>query len=197
MLLFDRGRQDVLVTAVTPGWVLGRFNIATRYQGLLGGIFFCHGNHKAQTDPFAGLGGGWEKGGVFFFVFLVQQTQLQKVSRLVGGEEGWGKSKQAHIIFQLFPRWHFIITTLGGKRFIAEAGGGRTALWMQPERDGSRSTCGSLSRWLGSRDQLNSWGRSVSPRQAIEMHLLPFISTVNTYKYSATLDGISQYFLFF
>lgn len=66
MLLFDRGRQDVLVTAVTPGWDLGRFNIAIRYQGLLGGIFFCHGNHKAQTDPFAGLGGGWEKGGVFF-----------------------------------------------------------------------------------------------------------------------------------
>lgn len=199
MLLFGRGRQEVLVNAVTLGWV---WKVQCSYQVPLSclwiGMYFEASQCLWGTDtPLCRSEGRRDARRAF----LVQQTELWKVRRMMGGEGGWGENEWAHIIFQLFPRWHFIITTLGGKHCIAKAGGGRMALWMQPGRESSPSTCGSPSGVLRSRDQLNSCVCSISPKRGIEMHtndqLLPFTSRMNTYKYDIITPNRKSEFLLF
>lgn len=101
----------------------------------------------------------------------------------MGGE--WGEQASTYYI-PTVSTVTFHNQTLGGKRFIAKAKGGRMALRMQLERDSSPRTCGLPSGGLGSRDLLNSRSRSASPGQGIETHsnhhLFPFISRVNIYK---------------
>lgn len=113
MLLFGRGRQEVLVNAVTLGWV---WKVQCSYQVPLSclwiGMYFEASQCLWGTDtPLCRSEGRRDARRAF----LVQQTELWKVRRMMGGEGGWGENEWAHIIFQLFPRWHFIITTLGGK----------------------------------------------------------------------------------
>lgn len=172
MLLFGRGRQEVLVNAVTLGWV---WKVQCSYQVPLSclwiGMYFEASQCLWGTDtPLCRSEGRRDARRAF----LVQQTELWKVRRMMGGEGGWGENEWVHIIFQLFPRWHFIITTLGEKHCIAKAGGGRMALRMQPGRESSPSTCGSPSGGLGSRDQLNSCGCSILRE---ELKCIPMISS--------------------
>lgn len=130
---------------------------------------------------FRGGGEGEQEG-----FFLHSKQNFRKWGGWWEGREGGGKQASTYYI-PTVSTVTFHNHNSGGKMLHCKAGGGRMALWMQPARDGSPSTCGSPSEGLGSKGQLSSWECSTNPGPGIQMHSAhhhphPFISRMNIYK---------------